>query len=170
MELSEFNNYYLSNILENLSSENKTVVLLGDFNTDLPKYQKYSNISDFLDTMHSNLLLPHITGSTRVTAISGAIIGNIFSNNYESFFTSGNLFKMLSDYHAQCLLMVSQTKDIDNENSQTYRYFTEIENSSDLIKGTVITVMQIEKALKNDCYVSQTYSGNFAFQLLTTLQ
>ena len=38
MELSEFNNHYLSNLLDNLSEENKTVVLLGDFNADLLKY------------------------------------------------------------------------------------------------------------------------------------
>ena len=29
--------------------------------------------------------------------------------------------------------MVSQTEDIDNENNQTYRGFTEIENNRDLI-------------------------------------
>ena len=35
MELSEFDNYYLSNLLETLSNENKTVALLGDFNSNL---------------------------------------------------------------------------------------------------------------------------------------
>ena len=51
MELSEFNNNYLTNLLDTLSSENKTVVLLGDFNADLLKYDQNSNISDFLDSM-----------------------------------------------------------------------------------------------------------------------
>ena len=67
MELSEFNNHYLSNLLDNLSDENKTVVLTGDFNADLLKYDKDCNVSDFLDTMYSNLLLPHIASPTRVT-------------------------------------------------------------------------------------------------------
>ena len=49
MELSEFNNYFLSNLLETLSNKNKTVVLLRDFNVDLLKYKKDSNISGFLD-------------------------------------------------------------------------------------------------------------------------
>ena len=49
MELSEFNNYFLSNLLETLSNENKTVVLLRDFNVDLLKYKKDCNISGFLD-------------------------------------------------------------------------------------------------------------------------
>ena len=47
LELSEFNNCYLSNLLENLSNESKTVVYLGDFNVDLLKYDKDSNISNF---------------------------------------------------------------------------------------------------------------------------
>ena len=70
MELSEFNNHYVSNLLDNLSEENKTVILLGDFKTDLLKYDKDCNVSDFLDTMYSNLLLPHIASPTRVTVSS----------------------------------------------------------------------------------------------------
>ena len=58
MELSVFNSDYRTNLLENDSSENKTVVyLLGDFNADLLKYDQNSNISDFLDLMYSFLLL-----------------------------------------------------------------------------------------------------------------
>ena len=34
MKLLEFNNHYLSSLLDNLSGQNKTVVLLGDFNAD----------------------------------------------------------------------------------------------------------------------------------------
>ena len=67
MELLEFNNDYLANLLDTLSSENKTVVLLGDFNA---KYDQNSNISDFLDLMYSSLLLPHIFSPTRTTSAS----------------------------------------------------------------------------------------------------
>ena len=37
MELGEFNCHYLTNLLEKLSLENKTLVLLGDFNANLLK-------------------------------------------------------------------------------------------------------------------------------------
>ena len=37
MELSEFNKDYLTNLLDILSSENKTLVQLGDFNADYLK-------------------------------------------------------------------------------------------------------------------------------------
>ena len=136
MELSEFNNYYLSNLLDNLSGENKTVVLLGDFNADLLKYEKDCNFSDFLDTMYSNLLLPHIAIPTRVTLNSETLIDNIFSNYYDSSFTSGNLAATLSDNHAQFLLMEFQNKQMDNEKIQIFRDFSKIENNKNLIKHT----------------------------------
>ena len=68
MKLSEFNNNYLTNLLDTLSLENKTVVLLGDFNADLLKYDQISNISNFLDLMYSSLLLPHIFSPTHTTS------------------------------------------------------------------------------------------------------
>ena len=74
MEISDFNKYYLSNLIETLSLENKKIVLLGDFNVDWLKYDSNHDIFDFLDTMRSNLL-PHITSPTRITAKS-----SIYSN------------------------------------------------------------------------------------------
>ena len=64
MEIPDFNKYYLSDLTETLSSHNKKVVLIGDFNVDLLNYDSNNDVSNFLDTMHSNLLLPHITSST----------------------------------------------------------------------------------------------------------
>ena len=37
-ELSEFNNHYLTNLLDSSSNENKKVVLVGDFHANLLKY------------------------------------------------------------------------------------------------------------------------------------
>ena len=68
MEISDFNKYYLSNLKEKLSLENKKIVLLGDFNVDLLNYDSNHDVSNFLETMHSNLLLPYITTPTRITA------------------------------------------------------------------------------------------------------
>ena len=70
--------------------------------------------------MYSDLLLPHIVSPTCVTAKSEAIIDSTFSNNYDCSLTSGNLVTTLSDHHCQFLSMVPQTRDIDNENNQTY--------------------------------------------------
>ena len=127
MELSEFNNHYLSNLLDNLS------ILLRDFNADLLKYDKDCNFSDFLDTMHSNLLLPHIASPTCVAINSETFIDNIFSNNYDPSFTSGNLVTARSDHHAQFLLMEFKSKRMDNEKIQIFRDFSKIENNKNLI-------------------------------------
>ena len=81
MEFSEFNREYLANLLDTLSSENKTVVLLGDFNADQLKYDQNSNITDFLDLMYSFFLLPPIFSPTRTTTTSGTLMVNIFTNN-----------------------------------------------------------------------------------------
>ena len=80
MELSEFSNHYISNLLDNLLAKNKTIALLGDFIADLLKYDKDCNVSDFLDIMYSNLLLPHMTSPIYVTINSETLIDNIFSN------------------------------------------------------------------------------------------
>ena len=42
IDLNEFNDYYLNNLLDKLSKENKTVFLLGDFNIDLLNYNQHS--------------------------------------------------------------------------------------------------------------------------------
>ena len=118
MELSEFNNDYLTNLLDTLSSENKTIVLVGDFNADLLKYDQNSNISDFLDLMYSSLLLPHIFSPTRTTSSSATLIDNIFTNNYNYSFVSGNLVNTLSDHHAQFLIMGNQYSPLELDSKE----------------------------------------------------
>ena len=49
MNLNEFNDYYINNLLNKLSMENKTVFLLGDFNIDLLNYDQHSLTNEFLD-------------------------------------------------------------------------------------------------------------------------
>ena len=60
MDLNEFNDYYINNLLDKLSKENKTVFLLGDFNIDLLNYDQHSLTNEFLDSLSSHMLLPHI--------------------------------------------------------------------------------------------------------------
>ena len=101
MELSEFNNHFLSVFLDKISKEKKTVVLLGDFNADLLKYDHDDEVADFLDAMYSKLLLPNIYSPTPITSTSATLIDNIFTNNCDNTFTSGNPLTTLSDHLAQ---------------------------------------------------------------------
>ena len=52
---------YLKDLLENLSHENKTIVIMGDFNIDLLKYDTEKDSADFLDSMYASFLLPYIS-------------------------------------------------------------------------------------------------------------
>ena len=137
MELSEFNNNYLTNLLDILSSENKTVVLPGDFNADLLKYDQNSNISDFLDLMYSSILLPHIFSPTCTASSSATLIDNIIINNCNSFFVSGNLVNTLSDHHAQFLIMGNQHSplELDSKSSETSKRFRNIYITSSVLEN-----------------------------------
>ena len=63
MELSTLNNRFLPILFEKLSYENKTMVLLGDFNANLPNYDIDIDISDFLDPKYCNSLHPYLTNT-----------------------------------------------------------------------------------------------------------
>ena len=58
MDISTFNDHYLNLFLDNLSKEaNKTIVLLGDFNSDLLNFDTSEYVSTFLDDLASNSIL-----------------------------------------------------------------------------------------------------------------
>ena len=56
MQQSDFNDEYLKPLSEKLISETKVVMLLGDFNIDLLKYDSNKNVSDFLDISYIPLI------------------------------------------------------------------------------------------------------------------
>ena len=141
MELSALDRDYVTNLLDTLSSENKTVVLLGDYNADLPKYDQISNISDFYYLIHSFILLPHIFSPTRTTATSATLIDNIFTNNYSSSFVSENLVNTLLNRHAQFLTMELQYSSLEVDSTeQMFRDFQEIEKNKNIISSLLESV------------------------------
>ena len=83
MAATEFNDTYLQNTLEKLSYENKDIILMGDFNIDILKYDTNNDSAAFLDMMYENFFLPYISSPARVTPRSQTLIGNIFSNIIE---------------------------------------------------------------------------------------
>ena len=111
----------------------KTVVLLGDFNADLLKYDHDDEVADFLDAMYSKLLLPNISSPTRITSTSAMLIDNIFTNNYDNTFTSGNLVTTLSDRLAQILIVPIRNITRYKEPKKVYRDFQEILKNKDTI-------------------------------------
>ena len=105
MDLNEFNDYYLDELLHKLSLENKSVILHGDFNVDLIKYNNHHSINEFLDSLSSHLFLPHITKPTRLRDSSETLVDNIFSNTSIKITISGNLTATVYDHLPQFIIL-----------------------------------------------------------------
>ena len=85
MNLKEFKEFYLNNVLDKLSKGNKIVFLTGDFNINLLNYDQGTSINEFRDSLSSHLYLPHILQPTRVRNNSKTLLGNIFLNEISHF-------------------------------------------------------------------------------------
>ena len=68
----EFNDTFLQNTLEKLSYKNKDIILMGDFNIDIPKYDTSNDSAAFLDIMYENFLLPYISSPTSYPQITNS--------------------------------------------------------------------------------------------------
>ena len=106
MDLNEFNDYYIINLLDKVSKENKTVFLLGDFDIDLLNYDQHSLTNDFLDSLSSHMLLPHILQPTRTRNNSKTLIDNIYSNVITPNNISVNITATISDHLPNFLLFL----------------------------------------------------------------
>ena len=101
MDLADFNSNYLNKLLENISKEQKSVFLLGDFNVNLLNYNEHNQTNEFLDSLASNSFIPLILQPTRITSHSNTVVDNIFSNVIEPDIISGNLTDTISDHLPQ---------------------------------------------------------------------
>ena len=57
---------FLQPLLDKLSYENKNVILMADFNIDLPNYESNIQTKEILDKIYFAPLTPHITIPTRI--------------------------------------------------------------------------------------------------------
>ena len=96
MDLHEFNDYCINNLLDKLSKENKTVFLLGDFDIHLLNYGQHSLTNEFLDPLSSHVLLPHIVEPTRIRNNSKTLTDNIYLNVITPNNISGNITATIS--------------------------------------------------------------------------
>ena len=121
MEVNEINSLFLNTLTKNLLSEkNKEIILLDDFNIDLPKYQKDHNTADVLDQIYTTFLVPHITSPTRIISGSRTLIDNIFSTEISENAVSGIIVTSISDHLAQYLVQsIDQFKT--NNNKKIYQ-------------------------------------------------
>ena len=104
MDVTDFNNNFLNNLLKKINQEQKKVFLLGDFNVDLIHYNEHKPINEFLDSLASNSSLPYIIQPSRHTSHSRTFIDNIFSNVISRDIICGNITATISDHLHQFLV------------------------------------------------------------------
>ena len=91
--------------MDKTSSEGKTLVLLGDFNIDLFKFDKDPSVFKFLDSLGSYSLKPYINLPTRITMHSKTIIDNIFISSIPFNAFSGNFMTGISNHLIQFTIL-----------------------------------------------------------------
>ena len=129
MPISEYNESYLSPLLDKLSKEKKEIIILGDFNIDLLNYEKNHDIQENLNLLYSNSYLPYITLPTRLSNTTKTLIDNIFYKGNKQPI-SGNLTIDISDHLAQVLFLESKNvSSFNRSNSEKkYRDFQNLDN------------------------------------------
>ena len=148
MNPAEFVDIYLSELLQKFSKEDKTIMLMGDFNIDLLKYDHNTDSASFVDSLCTNFLLPYISAPSRVTIHSRTLTDNIFSNNIEDGLISGNIISSISDHYAQFLLMKNlkiKQKETTDMYSHDFKIFNEAQFESELCNIDWKSVLKINK-------------------------
>ena len=120
MDLTDFNCNYLNKLLENISKEQKSVFLHGDFNVNILTYNEHNQTNEFLDSFASNSFIPLILQPTRITSHSNILIDNIFSNVIDPDIISGNLTATISDHLPQFSITANMFGTISGNNSNIY--------------------------------------------------
>ena len=104
-----FNDDFLNPLLTKLLKQNnKKIYIAGDFNFDLIKASSDRETADFYNSMTSNFLLPLITLPTKINTVKDTLIDNIFTNQFNPDFKTGNISIGLSD-HLPSFMIVPKT-------------------------------------------------------------
>ena len=119
MDLTDFNCNYLNKLFENISKEQKSFFLFGDFNVNLLNYNEYNQANEFLDSLASNLFIHLILQPTRVTSHCNTL-DNLFSNVFVPDIVSGNFTATISDHLPQFAIIPSMFGNIIGNKSKIY--------------------------------------------------
>ena len=120
MDLTEINCNYLNNILENISKQQKTIFLLGDFNVTLLNYNELNQTNEFLVSITSNSFIPLILQPSRITSHSNTLIDKKFSNVIDPGIISGNLTGTISDHLPQFAIIPNMFDNIPGNKSNIH--------------------------------------------------
>ena len=120
MDLTDFNCNFLNKLLQNISKQQKSVFLLGDFNVNLLSVNEHSQTDEFLDSRASNWFIPLILQPTRITSHSNILVDNIFSNVIDQDIISANVTVTISDHLPQFSIIPNVFDNISGNKSDIY--------------------------------------------------
>ena len=120
MDLTDFNSNYLNKLLENISKEQKSIFLLGDFNVNLLNYNEHNPTNEFLDSLVSNSFIPINLQPTRITSHSNTLLDNIFSNIIDPDTISGNSTATISHHLPQFAIIPNMFGNTASKKSNIY--------------------------------------------------
>ena len=120
MKLTDFNCNFLNKLLENISIEQNSILLLGDLNVNLLNYNEHNQTNGFLDSLASNSFILLILQPARITSHSNSLIDNIFSNVIDPDIISGNLSVTISAHLPQFAIIPNMFGSILGNTSNIY--------------------------------------------------
>ncbi len=116
----------LDKLLENLPKK-RSIIIAGDMNIDLLKYQNENNLN-YITTFMSHRFLPYIITPTRITSHSATCIDLIFLRINKDLgntdVTSGIIFSDLSD-HLPCFMSLKSNQNSNVTTRPLIRLFGE---------------------------------------------
>ena len=92
--------------------------MAGDYNFDLLNTSSHDDTSIFFNLKTSCYLLPLITLPTRINPVNNTLIDNIFSNQFNPDFMTGNLAIGVS-HHLPSFIIVPKDNQIHLRKKQT---------------------------------------------------
>ena len=109
----------LENILQKVTSENKIIYCLGDFNININDDSIIA--TNFLTLMSSFFLYPTNSAPTRTTSTTSTNIDLIFTNNFTCF-NGGVIETDFSDHHSVFLMQNFSLKNSKQSNNQYIKF------------------------------------------------
>ena len=117
----------LDEILQTLSTENKTIIITGDFNFDLFKLDSVGVMQDLVANFQSRNFFNVITKPTRVTSKSATLIDHIWCNNIRELRSCGIIYSQTSDHFPiVSSFELSHTKKTEIESPKLVRNFSAV--------------------------------------------
>ena len=147
-------NEKLLDTLAIITTENKEIIHMGDYNLNLLNSDTHLPTSEFIDINFSHSLFPAINKPTRITNSSATLIDNIFTTtNMMTNSTSGILMWDLSDHYPVFLVNYVESETP----TETYKITrTHSETNKQAFKAAISSVDWTPVTSARDAQVSYT--------------